>query len=211
MFAACAKIATDGGFIIKYIHLYWLDDNDDGGGESMKRWATMQAMTKSVTHRMTKSPTIMRIARPNRHMPLPSVARTNRRTPLPSVARSNRRTPWPASSLGLRTEANRKMASSGKSTVRGHTSAGLTIRMTGLGLVTRSTYQVHITSSFGTLETSWSCEAASRQVAAGGSASLALRFLLLLALRQTSTPLASAPISNCDPGAAPLAPGHLGI
>ena len=29
------------------------DDDDDGGGESMKRWATMQAMTKSVTLRMT--------------------------------------------------------------------------------------------------------------------------------------------------------------
>ena len=25
------------------------DDDDDGGGESMKRWATMQAMTKSMT------------------------------------------------------------------------------------------------------------------------------------------------------------------
>ena len=29
------------------------DDDDDGGGESMKRWATMQAMTESVTPRMT--------------------------------------------------------------------------------------------------------------------------------------------------------------
>ena len=29
------------------------DDDDDGGGESMKRWATMQAMTESVTLRMT--------------------------------------------------------------------------------------------------------------------------------------------------------------
>ena len=29
------------------------DDDDDGGGQSMKRWATMQAMTKSVTLRMT--------------------------------------------------------------------------------------------------------------------------------------------------------------
>ena len=29
------------------------DDDDDGGGQSMKRWATMQAITKSVTLRMT--------------------------------------------------------------------------------------------------------------------------------------------------------------
>ena len=29
------------------------DDENDGGGESINRWATMQAMTKSVTLRMT--------------------------------------------------------------------------------------------------------------------------------------------------------------
>ena len=29
------------------------DDDDNVAGESMKRWATMQAMTKSVTLRMT--------------------------------------------------------------------------------------------------------------------------------------------------------------